>query len=44
MLSRLLKMPKILELDEETLAENLLFLNDVEISYAKDTSLVITVC
>ena len=34
----------VLELDEDTLAEHLLFINNVTLTYEKDTFLVTTVC
>ena len=41
-LSSLLGMPEVLALDEDALAEHLLFLHDVKLTYEKSTSLVIT--
>ena len=35
-------MPEVLALDEYVLAEHLLFLNDVKLTYEKNTSLVTT--
>ena len=43
-LSKLLDKSDVLELDEDTLAEHLLFINNVTLTYEKDTSLVTTVC
>ena len=41
-LSSLLGMPEVLALDEDALAEHLLFLHDVKLTYEKSTSSVIT--
>ena len=45
-LSKLLDKSDVLELDEDTLAEHLLFINNVTLTYMyeKDTFLVTTVC
>ena len=43
-LSKLLDKSDVLELDEDTLAEHLLFVNNVALTYEKDTFLVTTVC
>ena len=43
-LSKLLDKSDVLELDEDTLAEHLLFINNVTLTYEKDTFLVTTVC
>ena len=43
-LSKLLDKSDVLELDEDTLAEHLLFINNVALTYEKDTFLVTTVC
>ena len=43
-LSKLLDRPDILTLDEDTLTEHLLFINDVKLTYEKDTFLVISIC
>ena len=43
-LSKLLDKSDVLELDEDTLAEHLLFINNVTLPYEKDTFLVTTVC
>ena len=42
-LSKLLDKSDVSELDEDTLAEHLLFINNVTLTYEKDTFLV-TVC
>ena len=42
--SKLLDKSDVLELDEDTLAEHLLFINNVTLTYGKDTFLVTTVC
>ena len=39
-LSKLLGKSDVLELDEDTLAEHLLFINNVTLTYEKDTFLV----
>ena len=41
-LSSLLGIPEILALDEDALAEHLLFLHDVKLTYEKSSSLVKT--
>ncbi len=41
-LTSLLGMPEVLALDEDALAEHLLFLHDVKLTYEKSTSLIIT--
>ena len=43
-LSKLLDKSDVLELHEDTLAEHLLFINNVTLTYEKDTFLVTTVC
>ena len=43
-LSKLLDKSDVLELDEDTLAEHLLFINNVTLTYEKDTFLVTTFC
>ena len=43
-LSKKLDKSDVLELDEDTLAEQLLFINNVTLTYEKDTFLVTTVC
>ena len=43
-LSKLLDKSDVLELDEDTLAEHLLFINNATLPYEKDTFLVTTVC
>ena len=43
-LSKLLDKTDVLQLDEDTLAEHLLFISDVKLTYEKDTLLVTTVC
>ena len=43
-LSKKLDKSDVLELDEDTLAEHLLFINNVTLTYEKDTFLVTTVC
>ena len=43
-LSKLLDKSDVLELDEDILAEHLLFINNVTLTYEKDTFLVKTVC
>ena len=43
-LSKLLDKSDVLELDEDTLAEHLLFINNIALTYEKDTFLVTTVC
>ena len=43
-LSKLLDKSDVLELDEDTLAEHLLFINNVTLTYEKDTFLVTAVC
>ena len=43
-LSKLLDKSDVLELDEDTLAEHLLFIINVTLPYEKDTFLVTTVC
>ena len=43
-LSKLLDKSDVLELDEDTSAERLLFINNVTLTYEKDTFLVTTVC
>ena len=43
-LSKLLGKSDVLELDEDTLAEHLLSINNVALTYEKDTFLVTTVC
>ena len=43
-LSKLLHKSDVLELDEDTSAEHLLFINNVTLTYEKDTFLVTTVC
>ena len=43
-LSKLLDKSDVLELDEDTLPEHLLFINNVTLPYEKDTFLVTTVC
>ena len=42
-LSKLLDKTDVLQLDEDTLAEHLLFINNVKLTYEKDTLLVTTV-
>ncbi len=37
-----IRMPEVLALDEDALAEHLLFLHDVKLTYEKSTSLIIT--
>ena len=43
-LSKLLDKTDVLQLDEDKLAEHLLFINNVKLTYEKDTLLVTTVC
>ena len=43
-LSKLLDKSDVLELDEDTMAEHLLFINNVTLTSEKDTYLVTTVC
>ena len=43
-LSKVLDKSDVLELDEDTLAEHLLFIKNVTLPYEKDTFLVTTVC
>ena len=43
-LSKLVDKSDVLELDKDTLAEHLLFINNVTLTYEKDTFLVTTVC
>ena len=43
-LSKLFDRPDVLTLDEDTLTEHLLFINDVKLTYGKHTFLVTSIC